>query len=73
MDSLKIDPKITVIKRAGSRFIDIPLTRITRKGRAKVGVAYSTKDRTNLSRQTFDAAANEPNSDLYWMDGSVFD
>jgi hypothetical protein len=48
--------------------------KVIRRGRrAPVGIAFSTKDRTKLSRQTASFALGEADCDGYWMDGSATD
>jgi hypothetical protein len=42
-----------------------------RPPRARVAVAYSTKDRTDLTRLTVAPLIDDPNLDLYWFDGSA--
>ena len=41
--------------------------------RARVAVAYSTKDRTEQTRLTVAPLIDDPNIDLYWFDGSTTD
>ncbi|WP_378995573.1 glycosyltransferase family 2 protein [Methylobacterium mesophilicum] len=70
MKHLKLTPDITVLKsvKPKSRTF-LPWASGVRL-KAKVGIAFSTKDRTHLTRQTFPMVLDEPNSDVYWMDGS---
>ncbi len=42
-----------------------------RDGRSPVAVAYSTKDRVDLTRRTVDRLLDDPRIDLFWMDGSA--
>ncbi len=41
-----------------------------RPRRARVAVAYSTKDRVELTRETVAGLLDHPDIDLYWFDGS---
>jgi hypothetical protein len=41
-----------------------------RAARARIAVAYSTKDRPALTRQTVAPLLDDPDIDLYWFDGS---
>jgi hypothetical protein len=42
-----------------------------RPPRARVAVAYSTKDRVDLTRMTVAPLIDDPRLDLYWFDGSA--
>jgi len=42
-----------------------------RPPRARIAVAYSTKDRTELTRRSVAPLINDPDIDLYWFDGSA--
>lgn len=49
----------------------VPTVRRLRGKQARIAVAYSTKDRVDYTRRTFEAIARTPGVDLYWFDGST--